>query len=135
MECYICHEPTTETSQCTCKAGVHAHCLLKSIQMADRRTCTICKGLIRNVRRRRERRLSRYVGCFAVLLGCVAFLGGLAALLLLALAAEEKRMNVFYDLIICCGTSTAIALLASSFLQKLLNHHDLIIGHTEYVYV
>jgi hypothetical protein len=76
-------------------------------------------------------RLSRYLGCFAAVLGGTTFASSLAALLLLALAVEEKRVHVFCDLVICCGASLVIAMLASSFLQKLLHDHALI--HDEVV--
>ena len=44
-------------------------------------------------------------------------------------------MSVFYDLVVCCGTSVVIAMLASSFLQKLLDDHVLVYEHVEYKYV
>ncbi len=133
--CYICHEPTAETCQCTCEATVHADCLLKSVQRSGKPVCTICRGAIRNVRACAQRRLSRYVVCFATALGATTFMSCLAALILLALAVEEERMNVFYDLVVCCGTSVVIAMLASSFLQKLLDDHVLVYEHVEYKYV
>ena len=134
MTCYICHDPTTETCACACKPAVHAHCLLKSIKLTNNPTCTICQGAIANVRLHTRHRLSRYVGCFATMLGGVTLACSLAALLLLALAVEEKRMHQFYELIIGCSASVAMATIASSSLRKLLQDYELELVHTEYKY-
>ena len=133
--CYVCHESTTETCQCACRAVVHAECLLQCIQRSGQPSCTICKGVVANVRVRRQRRLSRYVGCFVVLLSLTMVLGALSSMILVAMAAEEQRTNEFYDLLICCALSVAIATIASSFLQKLLYERDLVEDHIEYKYV
>ena len=133
--CYVCHEPTTETCQCACRAVVHDECLLQCIRRSGQPSCTICKGVVTNVRVRRHRRLSRYVGCFAVLLLLTMVLGALASMILVAMAAEEHRTHEFYDLLICCVTSVAIAMIASSCLQKLLYERDLVEDHVEYKYV
>lgn len=133
--CYVCHEPTTETCQCACRAVVHAECLLQCIQRTGQPSCTICKGVVANVRVRRQRRLSRYVGCFAVLLWSIMLLSALAAMILVAMAAEEHRVHEFYDLLIFCATSVAIAMIASSCLQKLLHERDLVEHRIEYKYV
>lgn len=134
-QCYVCHEPTTETCQCACRAVVHAECLLQCIRRSGKPSCTICKGVIANVRVCRRRRLSRCVGCFVVLLSATIVLCSIAAMILVAMAAEEQRMHQFYDLLICCATSVAIAMIASSFLQKLLYERDLVEDVTEYKYV
>jgi len=91
--------------------------------------------VVANVRVFRRRRLSRYVGCFVVLLSATMVLGCVAAMILVAMAAEEQRVHEFYDLLICCATSVAIAMIASSFLQKLLYERDLVEEYTEYKYV
>ena len=116
MTCYICHDPTTETCACACKPAVHAHCLLKSIKLTNNPTCTICQGAIANVRLHTRHRLSRYVGCFATMLGGVT------------------RMHQFYELIIGCSASVAMATIASSSLRKLLQDYELELVHTEYKY-
>jgi len=134
-QCYVCHEPTTETCQCACRAVVHAECLLQCIRRSGKPSCTICKGVVANVRVFRQRRLSRYVGCFVVLLSVTMVLGCVAAMILVAMAAEEQRVHEFYDLLICCATSVAIAMIASSFLQKLLYERDLVEDRIEYKYV
>tara|TARA_B100000963_G_scaffold352023_1_gene364565 strand:+ start:913 stop:1326 length:414 start_codon:yes stop_codon:yes gene_type:complete len=133
--CYVCHEPTTETSQCACRAVVHPECLLQCIRRSGKPSCTICKGVVGNVRVCRRRRLSRYVGCFVVLLSSTVVLCSIASMILLAMAAEEQRVHQFYDLLICCATSVAIATIASSFLQKLLHERDLVEDCIEYKYV
>jgi hypothetical protein len=133
--CYVCHEPTTETCQCVCRAVVHAECLLQCIRRSGQPSCSICKGVVANVRVRRQRRLSRYVGCFVVLLSSTMVLCAVAAMILVAMAAEEQRMHEFYDLLICCATSVAIAMIASSGLQKLLYERDLVEDRVEYKYV
>jgi len=45
--CYICFndvDPATDVSPCVCRALVHPHCLLKSINHAEMPRCTICKS-------------------------------------------------------------------------------------------
>jgi uncharacterized protein YifN (PemK superfamily) len=118
-----------------CRAVVHAECLLQCIRRSGQPSCSICKGVVANVRVRRQRRLSRYVGCFVVLLSSTMVLCAVAAMILVAMAAEEQRMHEFYDLLICCATSVAIAMIASSGLQKLLYERDLVEDRIEYKYV
>jgi len=72
------------------------------------------------------------VCAFAVCLFCTTLACALASLLLVALAAEEKRQDVFYDLIWCCATSVAMATICSRFLARLLEDHDLVVVHEEY---
>lgn len=133
--CYICHEPTTQTCECACRAVVHAACLLQCIQKSGSPTCTICKNAITNVRVRARRRISRYVGFFVVFLLSVIVVSGVAAMLLVALAAEEQRTHEFYDLLIYCAVMVVIAMIASNFLQTLLHERELVEEHVEYKYV
>ena len=133
--CYICHEPTTETCQCACRAVVHAACLLQCVQKTGSVTCSICKNAITNVRVREYRRLSRCVGCFVATLLAVVMTSCLAAMILVALAAEEERTREFYDLLICCAATVMIAMIASNFLEKLLRERDLLEERVEYKYV
>lgn len=133
--CYICHESTTETCQCACRAVVHAACLLQCVQKTGSLKCSICKNAITNVRVREYRRLSRCVGCLVATLFVVMATSFLAAMILVALAAEEQRTREFYDLLICCAVTVMIAMIASSFLQRLLHERDLLEERTEYKYV
>jgi undecaprenyl pyrophosphate phosphatase UppP len=132
MECYVCHEPTTHASECVCKASVHPRCLLKCVALSRSTKCTICHQPITNVQRKETRRYSCLVGTFAIALFSAALVCALGSLLLIALAAEEKREDVFYDLIVCCATSVCMAMVCSRFLQRLLEGHDLILVHEQY---
>ena len=45
--CYICFndvDPAADFSPCVCRAFVHQHCLLKSINCAEVPRCTICQS-------------------------------------------------------------------------------------------
>jgi drug/metabolite transporter (DMT)-like permease len=87
------------------------------------------------VQARTCRRLSRFVGCFVATLFVVILTSCLAAMILVALAAEEQRTREFYDLIISCAVMVLISTIASSLLQKLLRERDLVEEHVEYKYV
>ena len=134
MECYICHEPTTDadTSECACKASVHPRCLLRAIALSRSTRCTICHQPITNVQLKSTRRVAWPVCMLAAALFLSTFACCLASLLLIALAVEEERVHVFHDLLICCGTAVAMAMLGSRFLQGLLENHELTIVHEEY---
>lgn len=133
--CYVCHEPTSETCQCACRAVVHAACLLQCVRRSGSPTCSICKNAIANVRARTHRRLSRLVGCFVATLFVVILTSCLAAIILVALAAEEQRTREFYDLLISCAVMVLVSTFASSLLQKLLRERDLVEERVEYKYV
>jgi len=132
MECYVCHEPTTETSECACKAHVHPRCLLKCIALSQSTMCTICHAPITNVRRKETRQVAWPACLLAAALFLSTFACCLASLLLVALAVEEERVYVFHDLLICCATAVAMAMVGSRFLQKLLENHALTVVHEEY---
>ena len=134
MECYICHEPTTdtETSECACKASVHARCLLRAIALARSTKCTICHQPITNVQLKSTRRVAWMVCGLATALLLSTIACCLAALLFIALAVEEERWGVFEDLLICCVTAVSMAMLGSRFLTRLLENHELMVVHEEY---
>jgi hypothetical protein len=132
--CYVCHEPTTEKCQCACRAVVHADCLLRSVRASGKANCTICLGPIANLRVRTWRRVSRRLTCGIFAMGTIVMVCCLAAGLLVGLAAEEKRPNVFCDLLICCAVSVGASMAASRVLHRLLCERDLATEHTEYVY-
>jgi hypothetical protein len=134
MECYICHEPTTDadTSECVCKASVHPRCLLRAIALSKSRKCTICHQPIANVQLKETRRVAWTVFGFAMVLFLTTFACCICSLLFVALAVEEKRMSVFQDLLVCCLISVGMAMLGSRFLQRLLENHQLVVVHEEY---
>ena len=132
MECYVCHEPTTDTSECVCKANVHPRCLLKCIALSHSTSCTICHQPITNLHLKERRQVAWPVCGLAAALFLSTFACCLGALLLVALAVEEERMNVFHDLLICCLTAVSMAMLGSRFLQRLLENHALTVVHYEY---
>jgi len=133
--CYVCHEPTSETCQCTCQAVVHAACLLKFVRTSGSLTCSICKATITNVHVHKYRQLSRVVCCFVMVLFVVIMTSCLAAIVLVALAAEEQRTYEFYNLIISCAVMVLISTIASGLVQKLLRDRALVEERVEYKYV
>ena len=130
--CYVCHEETAERCACACRAHVHPACLLKSIEARKNTRCSICAQPIRNVRARPERRVSHWVVCFAVVLVATIVSTSLAAMLLLALAVDDRNHSAFYDLLICCASCVLVSMCASGFLQKLMQDHDLVVTQSVY---
>ncbi len=104
---------------------MHGACLLKAIEARQNAQCTICAQPIQNVERRSVCVPSRWVIGFALALACTITTSALAALLLLALAVDDRNHSAFCDLLICCASSVFLAGFASHFLQKLLEDHDL----------
>ena len=135
MQCFVCHEETTERCACACKAHVHRACLLKSIEARQKTDCTICKQPIENVELRSVRVLSRWVCVFALALASTIVTSFTASLLLLALAVDDRNDKNFYDLLICCASSVCLALCASSFLHKLLEDHAITETHDVYHFI
>ena len=135
MHCFVCHEETAEQCACACKAYVHKACLLKSIEARQNTDCTICKQPIQNIGKREVRVPSRWVVAFTLALASTILTSLLAALLLLALAVDDRNDKSFYDLLICCASSVCLAMCASGFLQKLLEDHDLVMTHEVYHFI
>lgn len=133
--CYVCHEMTAEQCVCACKAHVHRACLLKTIEARKSIQCSICAQPIRNVCALPVRRVSRWVLCFATVLVATILSTSLAAMLLLALAVDDRHHSAFYDLLICCASCVCISTCASSFLQKLIQDHDLVTTHDAYCFI
>ena len=132
MDCYVCHEPTTETSECACKAYVHSRCLLKCIALSQSTKCTICHQPITNVCQKETLRVRWLVCGFATALFLTTFACCVASLLLVALAVEEKRKSVFQDLLLCCLIAVGMATVGSRFLQRLLEQQELVVRQREY---
>ena len=133
--CYVCHEETTERCKCACKAHVHRACLLKSIEARGNMSCSICAQPIQNVCARPVRRVSHWVVCFAVVLVATIVSTSFAAMLLLALAVDDRNHSAFYDLLACCLCCVCVSVCASNFLQKLIQDHDLVVTHDAYRFV
>ena len=133
--CYVCHEETTERCACACKAHVHRACLLKTVEARKNTRCSICAQPIKNVCARPVRRVSHWVVCFVIVLVATIASTSLAAILLLALAVDDRNHSAFYDLLICCASSVFLAMFASHFLQKLLTDHDLVVSHEVYSFI
>ena len=126
---------TVEQCMCVCKAHVHRACLLKTIEARKSTQCSICAQPIRNVCTLPARRVSRWVLCFATVLVATIFSTSLAAMLLLALAVDDRNHSAFYDLLICCASCVCVSTCASSFLQKLIQDHELVITHDAYCFI
>jgi E3 ubiquitin-protein ligase DOA10 len=135
MHCFVCHEETTERCACACKAYVHGACLLKTIEARQNTQCTICAQPIGNVEQQAVRVPSRWVIAFALALVSTIMTSSLAALLLMALAVDDRNHASFCDLLICCTSSVFLAMFASHFLQKLLEDHDLTVTHDVYRFI
>lgn len=133
--CYVCHEDTAEQCACVCKAHVHRACLLKTIEARKSTQCSICAQPIQNVCALPVRRVSRWVVCFAVVLVATIVSTSLAAMLLLALAVDDRHHSAFYDLLICCASCVCVSTCASSFLQKLMQDHELVVTRDMYRFI
>ena len=133
--CYVCYEDTAEQCVCACKAHVHRACLLKTIEARNSTQCSICAQPIQNVRALPVLRVSRWVVCFAVVLMATIVSTSLAAILLLALAVDDRNHSAFYDLLICCASCVCVSTCASSFLQKLMQDHELVVAHEMYCFI
>lgn len=132
--CYVCHEPTTQTCQCRCRAVVHAVCLLKTVHALGAPRCTICRGPIVNLR---VRALSRRLYCIWALLALMAVsvvVFSVLAGLLVGWAAEESDWTEFYVLLSRCGGSIVLSMWASKGFERLLHERDAALRRTEYVY-
>ena len=132
MHCFVCYEETTETCACACKAHVHRACLLKTIEARKNVQCSICAQPIQNVVVHTRRQPSLWVMGFAVALTSTIICSSLSALLLLALAVDDRNHSSFYDLLICCASSVFLAMFASHFLQKLLTDHNMTVSRDVY---
>ena len=135
MHCFVCHEETTDTCACACKACVHRECLLRTIEARDSSNCCICAQPIQNVAVLTRKNPSLWVVTFAAMLALTVGFSAFASLLFLALAVDDRNDAAFYDLLICCASSVFLAVFASHFLGKLLADHDLVVLRSVYVFV
>ena len=132
--CYICYEPTTETSQCQCKPTVHADCLLRSIRISKRPHCTICHSPIANLRVRQRRRYYVPLTILMYLAGVFVGIAGVSAMLSVAEAAEEQDLEAFYRLLIRSIGCVMEAIGASKLFTWLLERRDLEMVHAHFDY-
>ena len=87
------------------------------------------------MRARPVRRVARWVVCFAIVLVATIASTSLAALLLLALAVDDRHHSAFYDLLICCASCVCVSMCASGFLQKLIQDHELVVTRDAYRFI
>ena len=115
--CYVCHEPCTEQSLCDCAAYVHPLCLLKSAIACGTERCTICKGVVANLKLLRMCHRTRVEEehreeCELLLLCIACVLFSTLSLLFFAASTEElERYAHLYAL--CCAASMSLAASAS----------------------
>ena len=133
--CYICHEPTTETSQCRCKPVVHADCLLRSIRVSKRPHCTICHSPIANLRVCHQRRYYVPLTVLLYLSGIFVGIASVSAALSVAEAAEEQELEAFYRLLIRSVACTMEAIGASKLFTWLLERRESEAVHAQFEYV
>ena len=132
--CYICYEPTTETSQCQCRSTVHADCLLRSIRISKRPHCTICHSPIANLLVRQRRRYYVPLTLLMYLAGVFVAIAGVSAILSVAEAAEEQDLEAFYRLLIRSVGCVMEAIGASKLFSWLLERRDLEMAHAHFDY-
>jgi len=132
--CYVCHELTTETCQCACRATVHADCLLKCVRVTGRSHCSICLGPIRNLRVRRWHRVSRRLSVGLVVAGAAMCGFSVNAAVMVGRAVEEKDAVEFYRLLIVCMGNLMESWAMSRLFSWLMERRDLTAEHVEYEY-
>ena len=115
--CYVCHEPCRIRSQCLCAAHVHELCLLKTAIACDTDRCTICKGVVANLkllrmchRTRVEEEHREECELLLLCIACVLF----STLSLLFFAASTEELEHYAHLYaLCCAASMSLAASAS----------------------
>jgi len=132
--CYVCHELTTERSQCACKATVHADCLLKCVRATGRSHCTICHGPIRNLRVNRWQRLSRRISAMMLAAGAAIFYFGVSAAIEVGRMVEASNRVERCRCVIACASLLAQSWGASRLFSWLLERRDLTAEHVEFYY-
>lgn len=132
--CYVCHELTTETCQCACRATVHADCLLKCVRASGRSHCSICLGPIANLRVNRWRRLSRRISTMLVVAGAAIFYFSVSAAIEVGRIAEARNRTEFYRRVIVCVSFLAQSWGSSRLFSWLLERRDLTAEHVEFYY-
>jgi|SaaInlV_125m_DNA_1040241.scaffolds.fasta_scaffold08367_6 hypothetical protein len=132
--CYVCHESTTETCQCACKATVHAHCLLKCVRVSGLPYCTICLGRIANLKVHRWRRITRRSSTALVASGVAICYYSVYSAVMVGRYVEEKDPNVEFKCMMQCVGSLIMACMASKVCSRLLEMRDSVAEHVEYEY-
>ena len=132
--CYVCHELTTETCQCACRATVHADCLLKCVRVSGRSHCSICLGPIANLRVSRWRQLSRRVSIEIMAAGAAMFYFTVSAAIEVGRMIEARNRTEFYKRAIVCASFFAQSWGASRLFSWLLERRDLAGERVEFYY-
>ena len=132
--CYVCHELTTETCQCACRATVHADCLLKCVRASGRSHCSICLGPIANLRVHRWRRVSRRLSVWLLATGAAVFYFSVSAAIEVGRIVEARDRTEFYRRIIVCVSFLAQSWGASRLFSWLVEKRDLTADHVEFHY-
>lgn len=132
--CYVCHEPTTETCRCACKATVHADCLLKCVRASGMPYCTICLGTIANLRVPRWRRITRRHSVALVLTGLAICYYSVFTALMVGLYVEEKDPEVATKHVLQGTGSLVLTWAASKLFLWMVESRDRIADHAEYEY-
>ena len=132
--CYVCHELTTETCQCACRATVHADCLLKCVRTTGRPYCTICLGRIANLRVHRWRRLSRRITVGLVVTGAAICYSSVFAAVMVGMYVEAKDSEASMKYVIQGIGALMQAWAGSRLFSWLVEKRDLTAEHVEYEY-
>ena len=132
--CYVCHEVTTESCQCACRATVHADCLLKCVRTTGRPYCTICLGPIANLRVRRWRRVSRRISVALVVTGSAICYSSVFAAIMVGMYVEAKESEASVKYVIQGIGALVQAWAGTRLFSWLVEKRDLTAEHTEYEY-
>jgi hypothetical protein len=132
--CYVCHDLTTETCRCACRATVHADCLLKCVRTTGRPYCTICLGPIANLKVRRWRRISRRISLALVVTGAAVCYSSVFAAVMVGMYVEANDSDVAIKCAIQGIGSLMQAWAASKLFSWLVEKRDLTAEHVEYEY-
>ena len=116
--CFVCMEPTNETSQCVCRATVHSKCLVKALNSKQTVNCVICKTPIANVHRSRKHvvKCNEFTLVVVILFGCASVLTTISACFVVISVPERSRgkeRTIFASLFGVMGTvACAVACVA-----------------------
>lgn len=132
--CYVCHESTTETCQCACKATVHADCLLKCVRASGLPYCTICLGPVANLKVCRWRRITRRGSAALVASGTAIGYYSVYSAVMVGQYVEEKNPEVALKCMMQCLGSLIMTWVASKTFSWLLEKQNSIAEHVEYEY-
>lgn len=122
MQCFVCQEPTDTKSNCLCAASVHDECLVKSANISNKYTCSICKHTINNLYTVRRWNLTEAQSMLRIVFAGFTAVLSLLSLLCLAAAADANDFHVFALLMLCSVGCLVLAILNSRAMIMLV--HD-----------